>query len=115
MQINIKATEIDLTPALKVYIEKKLGPLSKFIKKFDEEGQVELWVEVARTTRHHHKGFVFMAEGRLPLPKKALYVAEYHDDARKAIDAMKRVLKQEIDKYKTKHDAVKPARVRTNK
>jgi len=103
MQINIKAMEIDLTPALKIYIERKLGPLSKFIKRFDEAGQAELWVEVARMTRHHHKGLVFMAEGRLPLPKKALHVVERHDDVRKAVDAMKRTLRLEIEKYKTKH------------
>jgi putative sigma-54 modulation protein len=110
MQINIKGTELELTPSLKTYIEEKLGSLAKFIKKFDEPGMAELWVEVARTTKHHHKGLVFKAEGTLPLPGKKLYAAEYNDDMRKAIDALKRTLRLEIDKYKTRNSVKKPAR-----
>lgn len=103
MNITIKGTELDLTPSLKTYIEDKLGTLTKFLKRYEETGMAELWVEIARVSRHHQKGLVFKAEGKLPLPKKVLYAAEYHDDARKAVDALKRVLKLEIDKYKTKH------------
>ncbi len=110
MQINIKGTEMDLTPSLKTYIEDKLGSLAKFIKKFDEPGMAELSLEVGRTSKHHRKGLVYKAEGRLPLPNKVLYAVEYHDDLRKAIDALKRVLRLEIEKYKTKHSEKKPAR-----
>lgn len=115
MQIKVKATDLDLTPALKVYIDEKLGTLAKFIQKYDEPGNAELFLEIARTTRHHNKGLVFKAEGRLALPKKVLYAAEYHDDARKAIDALKRVLRMEIDKYKAKHTDRPVRRVTTKK
>lgn len=110
MKINIKGTEMDLTPSLKTYSEEKLGTLAKFIKKFDETGMAELWVEIGRTTRHHHKGLVYKAEGRLPLPKKVLYAVEYHDDMHKAIDALKRTLNLEIGKYKEKNSAKKTSR-----
>lgn len=102
MRINIKATNLDLTPSLRTYIEEKLGPLVKFIKRFDEAGVAELWIEAARTTRHHRHGDVFMAEADLRLPKKVLRAAEHRGDVREAIDALKKTLKLEIDKYTTK-------------
>lgn len=101
MNISIKATGLELTPSLKVYIEKKLVPMERYIKRFDMEGMAELRLEVARITRHHKHGDVFMAEANLSLPKKMLRAVERMDDVRKAIDEMKRTLKMEIDKYKT--------------
>jgi ribosomal subunit interface protein len=109
MKITIKATNLDVTPPLRIYIEEKLGTLAKFIKSYDEAGSAELALEVARTSKHHQKGLVYKAEGRLPLPGKMLYSAQYHDDMRKAIDALKRVLRIEIEKYKSKH-AVKSSK-----
>lgn len=102
MKINIKATNLDLTPSLNVYIEEKLGTLAKFIQRFDEEGVAELWLEVARTTKHHHKGNVFMAEADIRLPKKILRGVEYAGDIRASIDLLRNTLRQEIEKYKTR-------------
>lgn len=102
MKINVKTTNLELTPSLNVYIEEKLGVLSKFLKKFEEEGIAEIWLEVARTTRHHHKGEVFMAEGDLRLPGKILRAVEYASDIRTAIDMLRDTLRLEIEKYKTK-------------
>jgi ribosomal subunit interface protein len=106
MKINIKATRLDLTPSIERYIEDKLGALAKFVKKFDETGQPELWVEIARTTRHHrHGAYVFMAEADIRLPGKILRGAEYGEDVRAAIDKLRTVLRLEIEKYKTRHSA----------
>ena len=102
MNINIKKN-LDLTPPLRVYIEEKLAPLAKFIKKFDETGEAELWLELSRTTRHHGKGGeVFLAAADLRLPKKILRAEEYADDIRKAIDQARDTLHMEIEKYKTR-------------
>lgn len=101
MKINIKA-KTDLTPALKAYIEKKLAPLAKFIKRFDEKGDAEIWLEVSRTTRHHRKGDVFVAAADLRLPRKILRAEEYAEDIRIAIDRAKDTLRLEIGKYKTR-------------
>lgn len=102
MKINIKSTNLDLTPSLHAYIENKLGSLAKFLTRFDTEGVAEMWVEVARTTRHHHKGDVFMAEADLRLPKKILRAVEESADVRIAIDALRKTLQLEIEKYKTR-------------
>lgn len=102
MQLHIKATKLDLTPSLSVYIEKKLATLDKFVKRFDEAGVAALWVEVARTTRHHHKGDVFMAEADLRLPGKILRAEATQADIHAAIDELREKLLMEIKKYKTR-------------
>ncbi len=102
MQTNVKTTNLDLTPSLSVYIEKKLGTLARYIKKFDEEGVAELWVEVGRTSRHHHKGEVFRAEANLRLPKKILRAVEENTDVHAAIDLVRDKLHMEIEKYKAR-------------
>lgn len=101
MKINIKKTT-DLTPSLEIYIEEKLAPLAKFLQKFDETGEAEIWLEISRTTRHHRKGEVFLAAADLRLPHKILRAEEYAEDIRKAIDQAKDTLRLEIEKYKTK-------------
>ena len=103
MQINLKGTELTLTPALKVYVESKLGSLAKFIKQFEKEGETEMRVEIARTTRHHHRGpSVFRAEANLRLPGRVLRANQDDADARAAIDKVKDKLQLEIEKYKTR-------------
>ena len=102
MQINIKATEFDLTPSLKTYVERKLGTLVKFIPDLDETGQPELYVEIGRTTRHHQHGPVFRAEADLRLPRRVLRAEHVDEDVRSAIDKLKDLLHLEIEKYKKK-------------
>lgn len=100
MKINIKATNLKLTPAIREYIEIKIGSLERFLKRFESQGELEVFVEIARTTRHHKSGNVFYAEVNLPLPKKILR-AEHSDwDIRVAIDKVKDKLQREIKKYK---------------
>lgn len=104
MKINIKAINLDITPSLTTYINEKLGALSKFLKKFDEKGVAELWLEVARTTKHHRKGEVFEAAADLRLPKKILRAEEESGDVRTAIDSVKDKLHLEIEKYRTRFE-----------
>ena len=100
MQINIKATGLDLTPAIREYIENKIGSLDKFLKRFEAKGEVKTEIEIARATRHHRKGNVFYAEANLYLPKKIIR-AEHSDwDARVAIDMVKDKLKRSISRMK---------------
>lgn len=102
MTILIKATGLELTSSLKTYIEEKLGPIARFIKQFDAQGAAEMRVEVGRTSVHHHKGPVFMAEIDLRLPNKVLRAVHEDVDVRTAIDVAKQKLHAEIEKYKSK-------------
>lgn len=102
MKIIIKSTALDLTPPLKVYIERKLGSLARLLRRFEKEGETELRVEIARNTRHHKSGPVFMAEANLSLPGKMIRAVENHVDARWAIDRIEEKLRLGVEKYRTK-------------
>jgi len=61
-----------------------------------------MFVEISKTTRHHHKGDVFYAELNLSLPHKMIRIEEYNSDIYAAIDVLKDRTKAEISKLKTK-------------
>jgi len=99
MKINIKATSLDLTESINNYIESKLWSLNKLVEKWDLEGVVQAYVEIARTTQHHHKGPVYRAEVNLTLPGKMLRAEAEDWDVRVAIDEAKNELQRQIKKY----------------
>jgi len=105
MIIDLKGTSLDLTSPIKEYIEKRLQPLSRFIKRHEAKSETHLFVEIARTTKHHHKGNVFYAEVTLELPKSVLRAEATNSDIRSAIDEVKDILKREMKQYKEKHAA----------
>jgi len=100
MEINIKTTNLNLTPALNQYIEEKIGSLSKFLKNYEIDSEIQARVEVARSTRHHHGGNVFMAEINLNLPDKTLRSVAEKEDIRLAVNKVRDEMRQEIKKYK---------------
>ncbi|MDD4761840.1 MAG: ribosome-associated translation inhibitor RaiA [Candidatus Pacebacteria bacterium] len=101
MNINITAKNLELTDSLRVFINKKLESISKLVREWEEKGAVEVDFEVARTTKHHHKGDVFYAEANLKLGRKELIRAERSsNDVRDAIDMVKKILKEGVNKYK---------------
>jgi len=103
MKITLKKT-LDVTPPLEQYIEEKLMPLGKFLESYEKDGEIELHLEVARTTAHHRKGDeVFMAAIDLSLPGKVLRSEASAADIRKAIDEARNMMHMEIQKYKTKN------------
>lgn len=107
MKIDIKATNLELTPAIRAYIEEKIGSLERFLKRFETKSEIEVFIEIARTTKHHRHGNVLYAEAVIPLGKKILR-AEHSDwDIRVAIDKIKDKLQQEIKKYKEKNTAIR--------
>jgi len=102
MKITIEASGVELTPALKVYIESKLKPLFKIAEKLEGKADAEILVEISRTTKHHNKGLVFRAEGNLKL-RKILFRAEADGESmRAAVDVLKDELKREIVNFKEK-------------
>ena len=103
MQIDIVATNLELTAPLREYIETKIGKLSKFLKRFDKDNEVYVKVEVARQSRHHRHGEVYRAEGNLYLPGDMLRAEHKAEDIRVAVDNVKDKLQREIRKYKTTH------------
>jgi len=101
MKIKLKAVNLTLTEPLREYVEDKIGSLARFLKKIDLEGAVEIDVEIGRTTRHHHKGRIFMAGVNMRLPGKLLRAEDRNFDIRTAVDKVRDKLQREIEKYKT--------------
>ena len=97
MILNLKGTNIELTPTLKAYVEKKYAGLTKFYKDI-----LKADVDIGLRTHHHRKGQIYYAEVNADVPGKLVRVAEEADDLYKAIDKTKDALKVELDKIKGK-------------
>lgn len=107
MNIQIKATNIELNESLRFWVEEKVSELKKNLVKFEEAPQkgrekIEARVEIGKTTRHHRKGDVFRAEIQIYLPKKLLRAVVRNVDLRSAIVEARDELDREIRKYKGK-------------
>jgi len=98
--ISIKGTGIELTPAIKTKIRKKIQALAKFTQKMGQAVNIE--VEVGKPSKHHNKGDVFYAEINLEIPEKVLRAAKEADDLYKAIDEVHEEVVRQIKKYKEK-------------
>lgn len=95
MQINITGKNIDLTDAIKDYVDKKINSLEKFYDKI-VRGQVV----VGKENQHHIKGNVFFCEVKLEVPGKDLFVTKNEADLYKAIDKVRDHLEAELKKHK---------------
>ena len=101
MKIIIKATNIDLTPALEEFIHQKISNLEKYLKDFDPD-VVQARLEVGKPSKHHKSGLVYYAEINLSLPGKLLRAESKHIDLRYAINEAKNGLEKQIERYKNK-------------
>ena len=100
MNINIKATGIELTPAIRDYVYKKISSVEKFLS--DPEG-TSVQVEVGKTTRHHKTGDVFRAEVRMSGKNVDLYSAIEAGDLYSAIDLVESEVSNKIVREKGRH------------
>lgn len=105
MKIIIKGTNLELTEALKSYVEEKIGHLEHYIDEI-----LEARVELERST-HHQSGF-FRCEVNLDVPPKQLFRAESTGpDLYAAIDEVIPKLREQIEKFKG-HQRVKDRKFR---
>ncbi len=103
MQINLKGTNMELTPAIKDYVLKKVTNLEKLLSKI-EEGKERVLVnfEVAKATNHHKAGLVFHADCLINIAGADFYASADKEDLYEAIDDVKSILFTEITKDKDK-------------
>ncbi len=95
---NIKASGVELTPAISAYVERKLEHLDKFLVSVGEPKQA--FVEVEKTTRHHKNGDIFRCEVMVKLPGKTLRAESNDTDLYAAIDAVRDALERQVIQYK---------------
>jgi len=101
---NIKATKMELTPAISDYATKRLGMLDKFVKRSDTSAFAT--IEVGKTTRHHLQGDFFFAEINVHIAGKDLRAVAEKDDLYAAIDEAKDEIVRELTHHKDKQQTL---------
>ncbi len=99
MKINLKSTNLELTAALKDYIQLKMNMLEKYL------GDVQVLncdFEIEKAVGDQNKGKIFRAEVNLEVPRDLLRVDKMEADMYKAIDKVKDHMVLLIKKYKEK-------------
>ncbi len=99
MKIDLKTKNFNITPSIKTYLQEKLNSLDKFLP---NDESIFADVELAQTTRHHHKGDIFKAEVNLTVPGRLIRAVAEKWDLHAAIDVVKDELQREITVSKEK-------------
>jgi ribosomal subunit interface protein len=100
MKINI-VSSVELTSSLEEYAERKFEALGRLVGRYEEKGEVQVWLELKESQRHE-KGEIFVAVADMRLMKKVLHAEGKGASMRTAIDAARDVLRTEIEKNKKK-------------
>lgn len=97
MNINIKATNMELTSAISDYVNKRLSGIEKFVKTGEK---VITYIEVGKTTNHHKQGDVFRAEFNIEISGTKFYTFSEKEDLYEAIDDAKKEIIRQITSNK---------------
>ncbi|MBI2056272.1 MAG: ribosome-associated translation inhibitor RaiA [Candidatus Sungbacteria bacterium] len=101
MRVAIRKKNLEITPALAEYIEKKiLKPLKKLLKEVVMHDLPILDLEAERTTKHHLKGDIHRIEANLSLGKKFFRAEAEDQDIYAACDLVEKELEREISAEK---------------
>lgn len=93
MNYNIRGENLEVTPALKNYVEKKVSKLERY---FDTTPVAEVHVKMQVQNSEH------IIEVTVPMPQLLLRAEETHTDMYAAIDLVVEKLERQIRKHKTK-------------
>ncbi len=107
MNINIKATNLELTPTIREYVEEKIGSLERFITRTEIESDlsdkgrasIEARVEVGTISRRSRKGDIFRAEVQLEFFGNSLRSEAIKNDIYLAINEAKDELQRSIKRH----------------
>lgn len=101
MDIKLLSKNMDLTPAVKDYVLKRVTKLGKLLKKIEDKGgEVKINFEVSKNTKHHKSGMIFHSDSTVNIDGKKYYYSIDKEDLYEAIDAVKESLWHEISKVK---------------
>jgi putative sigma-54 modulation protein len=104
MKINIKATGIELTPAISDYANKKISLLEKYLETSHADAVAQ--VEVGKSTKHHKSGNIFRAEVHLTGTGLDVYAVSEQDDLYAAIDLVKDEVLHNLTQLKGKQETL---------
>ena len=95
---TIKAVNIELTPDLRDYIEKRTSSFDKFFRRYSESAIVH--VEVGKNTMHHKNGDVFQTEITISGIGTTMRAVSEEADVYSAIDIAKESMMQDLSTEK---------------
>lgn len=90
---------MDMTDAIRDYVEKKIGSLEKLCEGYSP---CDVRVEVGKTSEHHQKGKIWRAELMMSIPGASLRAEAVEEDLYAAIDRAKDDLKRQLVEHKEK-------------
>jgi len=97
MTINVNHRGLELTPAIRQYVEEKMESLQKY---FESIRHID--VEVGIANGHHHKGDIFECKVVVQVGGETIQIAREAEDLYKAIDKVKDHLRMELTEWKKK-------------
>lgn len=106
MTINIHAKEIELTDAIRSYVEEKFSSLEKFAPKI-----LLIDVTIGMDTTHHQQGNIYMCSANVEIPGDLLRVERNAEDLYKAIDKVKDHLRETLAQRKERENSHRAASV----
>lgn len=102
MKVEVKTTNMDMTPAISEYITKKLVDIERMIN-VEDDVEVLAEIEVGKTTEHHQSSDnLFKAEMNLTISGKLYRSVAKKADIYEAIDEMKDEVMRLLRKDKEK-------------
>jgi putative sigma-54 modulation protein len=104
MNINIKATNTTLTPAIRSFIEDKMDTFAKFIR---EEDKIHIELEVEKK---HKSGLIFRAE--IDIQPHGHYAEARGNDLYEAMDLVVPKIKEQLAKQKDKKISLRRRRTK---
>jgi len=99
MKTTIKSAKLEVTAAIKKYIENKMDMVEKYL---GDIKPINCDFEIEKSVGGQHKGEIFRAEVTLQVPRQILRIEKTERDLYKAIDKVKDHLELVIKKYKEK-------------
>ncbi len=118
MEVIIRAKNVELTPHLRDYAEKKLTSACRFIpvlleKEIEDKKQVGrevdrivLEVEIEKVTGEE-KGRIFRTEAQMLLPGRVIKAEDVAETVKASVDEVKYELERQVKDYKGKMEAVR--------
>src|SRR5689334_13398540 len=101
MKHNIKTLDMQLTPAISAYLEKRIAHLDKFIDGSIAESLM-CYVELGKSTRHHKKGDFFKTELTVNTGGKSFRAEAEESDLYASIDVATDEMAEELKSFKDK-------------
>jgi len=104
MNIKIQNTNLELTPSISDYLDKRLVDIAKIVDSHDPFALCQ--VEIGKKSRHHKSGDIFRAEINLRLKGRDIYITADHEDLYAAIDKLKNDTMNAVKSYKGKRETL---------